>query len=347
MPPPLALRVSGSRDSTANDGWANRFPALAAALGRGKLAAHLPFEIGDEGGCAEWPAGSDMLAQHVELPTRRVAVEEAAPVGDQIVEGARLDERVMGDAEMRTCAGPGPVLGPCHQSRPIRVAFDVAQGRERVRLVHGAGTEAALPQIAAPPLAPIDDEAVATMGVGDCRGHRLGGWRHEDQMDVVRHQAPCPDGDLSGTATLTQQLDIKSVVVVTEAHRLAPIAALGDVMRHVRDDGASSFAMATPWQKRAMVRRVSWTRISMASLWPKPGNVKRVLCTPNSAKNVVQSSADPSRLYSSNLISDLNLRISLMIKATSTASSLDSSSVVPPSVGGEIKSTSPPLLLKL
>jgi hypothetical protein len=50
-----------------------------------ELAAYLPFEIGDEGGCAEWPAGSDVLAEHVELPARRVVVEEAAPVWDQVV----------------------------------------------------------------------------------------------------------------------------------------------------------------------------------------------------------------------------------------------------------------------
>ena len=108
-----------------------------------------------------------------------------------------------------------------------------------MRLVHGAGAKAALPRIAAPPLAPVDGEAVATMGVGDGRGHCLGGWRHEDQMDVVGHQALCPDGNPTGTAMPAQQLDIKSVVVVTEEHRLAPIAALGDVMRHVRDDRAS------------------------------------------------------------------------------------------------------------
>ena len=58
-------------------------------------------------------------------------------------------------------------------------------------------------------------------------------------MDVVGHQAPCPDGNPTGTAMLAQQLDIKPVVVVTEEHRLAPIAALGDVMRDVRDDRAA------------------------------------------------------------------------------------------------------------
>ena len=215
-----------------------RLPALAAALGGGEPAAHLFLQLGDEGGRSEWPAGSDVLAQHVELPARRVVIEEAAPVRDQMIEGARLDESVVGDAEMCPGAGPRPVLRPRYQPRPVRVAFDVAQSRERVRLIHRAGAETSLPEIAAPALAPVDDEAVATMGVGDGRGHRLAGRWHQDQMDVVGHQAPSPDGYLPGTAMLTQQLDIKSVVVVTEEHRLAPIATLGDVVRHVRDDRA-------------------------------------------------------------------------------------------------------------
>ena len=58
-------------------------------------------------------------------------------------------------------------------------------------------------------------------------------------MDKVGHQTSSPDSNLAGTAMLAQQLDIKSVVVVTEEHRLAPIATLGDVMRHVGNDGAS------------------------------------------------------------------------------------------------------------
>jgi hypothetical protein len=53
-----------------------------------------------------------------------------------------------------------------------------------------------------------------------------------------------PDGDLPGAAMLTQQLDIEPVVVVTEEHRLAPIATLGHVMRYVRDDRASKLCHA-------------------------------------------------------------------------------------------------------
>jgi hypothetical protein len=56
-----------------------------------------------------------VFAQYVALPARRVVMEEVAPVRDQVVERARLDEGVIGDAEMRAGAGSGPVLGPDDQ----------------------------------------------------------------------------------------------------------------------------------------------------------------------------------------------------------------------------------------
>jgi hypothetical protein len=135
-PKPLATRPasrSGSHrhrefrvhENHSTNSRPHRLPALAPALGWRELAAYLPFEVGDEGGRAEWPAGSDVFAQHVALPARRAVVEETAPTGDQVVERARLDERVIGDAEMRAGAGPGPVPGLGHQSRPVQVAFDV------------------------------------------------------------------------------------------------------------------------------------------------------------------------------------------------------------------------------
>jgi hypothetical protein len=38
-----------------------------------------------------------------------------------------------------------------HQSHPVRLAFDEAQGRKHPRLVHGAAAAALLPQFAARP----------------------------------------------------------------------------------------------------------------------------------------------------------------------------------------------------
>lgn len=213
-----------------------RHLAFAAGLGRRERATQAPLDSGDEGRCAQRPTGPDMLAQHVELPARRVVVEEAAPVGDQMVEAASLDEAVLGDAEMGASARPGPVLRPGGQPRPLRVALDIAQGRKRMRLVHGARAETTLPEIATPTLAPIDGDAVAPVSVGNRLRHAHAARRHEDQMNVVGHQAPRPDGDPAGPAMLAEELDVEPVIVVAEEHQLAPVATLGDVVRDVGHD---------------------------------------------------------------------------------------------------------------
>jgi hypothetical protein len=62
---------------------------------------------------------------------------------------------------------------------------------------------------------------------------------------------------------LTQQLHIKSVVAVTEKHRLAAIATLGEWCGTSGTIARLSFTITTAWQKRARVKRVSWTRNSI------------------------------------------------------------------------------------
>jgi hypothetical protein len=59
-----------------------------------------------------------------------------------------------------------------------------------------------------------------------------GGTRIRWTWSGIRHNPP-------RTARVARQLDIKPVVVVTEEHRLAPIATLGNVVRHIRHDRAA------------------------------------------------------------------------------------------------------------
>src|SRR3954469_23404072 len=59
-------------------------------------------------------------------------------------------------------------------------------------------------------------------------------------MDVVRHQAVCPDVDATAAAPLRHQLDIERVVPWREECLLPAVASLRDVMRQIGDDCASN-----------------------------------------------------------------------------------------------------------
>ena len=56
--------------------------------------------------------------------------------------------------------------------------------------------------------------------------------RHEDEMHVVRHQAPGPHLDLRRSAMFGEQVAIKRIVAVAEE---GP-RALGDMVRMIGDD---------------------------------------------------------------------------------------------------------------
>ena len=60
--------------------------------------------------------------------------------------------------------------------------------------------------------------------------------RHQDEMHVVRHQAPCPHFDLSGAAILDEQVAIKRIIGVAEESPRAAVATLGDMVRVTGDD---------------------------------------------------------------------------------------------------------------
>jgi hypothetical protein len=53
---------------------------------------------------------------------------------------------------------------------------------------------------------------------------------------MVRHQAIGPHCDPLAPAGLTQKIAVERVVVLAEDHFLAPIAALGHMMRQIGND---------------------------------------------------------------------------------------------------------------
>jgi len=141
---------------------------------------------------------------------------------------ARRDA-VVAAAEMRSHAGPAPVARTVDEARPHRVERHIAQRRGEMFLVHRHAAEAALPEMAGPLAARMNDAGVAAVHRRQraAQSVRLG--RHQDQMDVVRHQAPRPDFNVGGAAGRREQVTIKRVVVIAEERSRASVAAL----RHV------------------------------------------------------------------------------------------------------------------
>ena len=60
--------------------------------------------------------------------------------------------------------------------------------------------------------------------------------RHQDEVHMVRHQAPGPHLDPGRAAMLGEQIAIKRIVGIAEEGARTAIAALGDMVRMTGDD---------------------------------------------------------------------------------------------------------------
>jgi hypothetical protein len=93
-----------------------------------------------------------------------------------------------------------------------------------MRLVHDSGAEAALPEMSGAPPPRVNDAGIAAMHRRQRPAQPIGVRRHQDQMDVVRHQAPRPHLDVGRPAMLAEQIAVERVVGIAKER------ALGDVM---------------------------------------------------------------------------------------------------------------------
>ena len=172
---------------------------VCCRLGAGLLAVDAASKRGlepvDQSVLSEWSAGALASAQTLIGGLDVVVGEKGGPVGHEGEQRPTLGQPVGAVPEMTARARPGPLVRPSAEPGAHRVAFDIAGGGEEVRLVEDAGSEPPLPEIAAPALAQVDRTGIAPMGLAQAVGEPLGGVRHEDQMDVVGHQAPGPDRD--------------------------------------------------------------------------------------------------------------------------------------------------------
>ena len=132
---------------------------------------------------------------------------------------------------MRSRAAPGPLRRVGYQSRSHRVQFDVAEAAQQVVLIHDIRGEAALPEMAAPVFAEIDEPCVSTVRLSDCRCQGFLALGNDDKVNVIWHEAVAPDLNGVACAPPVDQVEVGLVVVIGKEGLLPTIAALGDVVR--------------------------------------------------------------------------------------------------------------------
>jgi hypothetical protein len=59
---------------------------------------------------------------------------------------------------------------------------------------------------------------------------------YDDRMDVIGHEAICPDLDWPVIQQVDSELQIRSIIVIVKKGRLPTYAALRDVMGQTRND---------------------------------------------------------------------------------------------------------------
>jgi hypothetical protein len=161
-----------------------------------------------------------------------------------------MGEQVVLTCEVRSNATPRILARIANQVRGDRVHFNVPRRCQEIAIIHGKGSKSFLPQMPPPLFTEIDAPGVPPMCLanGTSKPLRVGG--HGNEVNMVRHQAPGPDGDVIGTAPLRHQIDIGEVIVVAKKGLLTAIPPLGDVVWEARDyyscDSCHAIAIVKP-----------------------------------------------------------------------------------------------------
>lgn len=139
---------------------------------------------------------------------------------------------------VRGRAGPAKPLGALDQAGANRIEFDVPDRGPEMPLVQRRGKEAVLPEMTAPLLFLIDALRMKQVNRLQRTVQRVSraGYRH--QVDMIVHQTKSKDLEHMPAAVMTQVIQVCLPVIVAEKHGLAPIAALGNVVRHAGTDDA-------------------------------------------------------------------------------------------------------------
>ena len=134
---------------------------------------------------------------------------------------------------MHRRAGPPIVDGIIHHARPNRVKLCVAQGSAEVRCVQGAGIIAALPHMPRRHVPGVEIRSVPPVCVLQGKRKRRRTLRHDDQVDVVGHEAIADQRESLDLAVGPEEVEVDQAVGIGFEDELAGIAALRDMMGRV------------------------------------------------------------------------------------------------------------------
>src|SRR5208337_386277 len=161
------------------------------------------------------------------------------PMGPPPVRGhwqqrSDLHQGVITPSQVSRRAAPAMTAWRLDQSGAHGVELHVPRRGQEVVFIHDERGEAALPQVPSPALPEVDRPRVPAMCLADGATQALGELRDNDQVNMIGHQAICPDRDLLCAAESRDELEVVLVILLTEERLLSAVSPLGDTEGHAR-----------------------------------------------------------------------------------------------------------------
>src|SRR5271157_2649235 len=201
--------------------YASRLHVLGAGLLASQDPAQILFEQRQKVLVAERPAGTLVRAEGFQLLFSDGAGHQTAPVGGHFQQWSDLHQGVITPSQVSRRAAPAITAWCLDQSGAHVVELHVPRRGQEVVFIHDERGEAALPQVPSPALPEVDPPRVPATCLADGATQALGGLRDNDQVNMIGHQAICPDHDLLCAAELRHELEVVLVVFLTEESLLS------------------------------------------------------------------------------------------------------------------------------
>ena len=160
-----------------------------------------------------------MLMQQIDFIVRG-QLQEIMPVGNAFKQGRHAGQPVVLAGKMRPSAAPRIIARFANEARGDRVHFNVPCRCQEMAFIHGERSKSFLPQMPSPLFAAIDAPGVPPVRFADGTGKAVHAGGDGNEVNMVWHQAPSPDGDVVGIAPLRHQLDIGEVISFAKKHLL-------------------------------------------------------------------------------------------------------------------------------